>query len=237
MVSTLYASLIPSPAQRGPARRAGPTFGLPERQESGVPLRLDIRAGDATSVNRAAWPKFRCARAWAGSDCGKSKRKCVPRLSCGVKAAGDHQPRDQQHVLQLPSGRIGEFAGGHVTIPEFDLPLGRFEPGPVAANSHVAPHFGAQRIAQVDQIQLVVVVRPAGPVARQRQRGETVGDLGGDCAAAPRPLLRPKTSPSSRLFDASRFAPCRPLEVTSPAAHNPGTVVRPSASTTAPPIM
>ena len=56
-------------------------------------------------------------------------------------------------------------------------------------------------------------------------------------SAAPRPALRPNTKPSSRLFEASRFAPCSPLEVTSPAAHSSGTLVRPSASTVAPPIM
>ena len=56
-------------------------------------------------------------------------------------------------------------------------------------------------------------------------------------SAAPRPQDAPKTSPSSRLFDASRLAPCRPLDVTSPAAHKPGSVVRPCASTVTPPIM
>jgi 3-(3-hydroxy-phenyl)propionate hydroxylase len=38
-------------------------------------------------------------------------------------------------------------------------------------------------------------------------------------------------------FEANRFAPCRPLLVTSPAAHRPGTVVRPWWSTVTPPIM
>ena len=45
----------------------------------------------------------------------------------------------------------------------------------------------------------------------------------------------PITSPSSRLLEASRFAPCRPVRATSPAAYNPGTVVRPLVSVTTPP--
>ena len=48
---------------------------------------------------------------------------------------------------------------------------------------------------------------------------------------------RPNTSPSSRLFDASRFAPCTPVAATSPQAHSPGRLVRPSRSVRTPPIM
>ena len=47
----------------------------------------------------------------------------------------------------------------------------------------------------------------------------------------------PNTSPSMRLFDASRFAPCRPDDVTSPAAHRPGSVVLPRRSVVTPPTM
>ena len=39
------------------------------------------------------------------------------------------------------------------------------------------------------------------------------------------------------LLEASRFAPCRPELVTSPAAQRPGTLVRPSRSTVTPPTM
>ena len=54
---------------------------------------------------------------------------------------------------------------------------------------------------------------------------------------APRPHRNPKNSPSSRLFDARRLAPCSPLDVTSPAAHSPGSEVWPAMSTLTPPIM
>ena len=45
----------------------------------------------------------------------------------------------------------------------------------------------------------------------------------------------PITRPSSREFDASRFAPCRPVRATSPTAYSPGTVVRPARSVHTPP--
>ena len=39
--------------------------------------------------------------------------------------------------------------------------------------------------------------------------------------------LAPKTIPSSREFEASRFAPCTPVQATSPAAQSPGSAVAP----------
>ncbi len=44
-----------------------------------------------------------------------------------------------------------------------------------------------------------------------------------------------KTRPSSREFEASRFAPCTPVQATSPHAYRPGTVVRPCRSVRMPP--
>jgi hypothetical protein len=46
----------------------------------------------------------------------------------------------------------------------------------------------------------------------------------------------PNTTASSNEFDASRFAPCAPVEATSPQAHNPSTVLRPRASVRMPPM-
>ena len=45
--------------------------------------------------------------------------------------------------------------------------------------------------------------------------------------AARRPIRWAKTSPSSRELEASRFAPCTPVQATSPQAYRPGTEVRP----------
>jgi hypothetical protein len=53
----------------------------------------------------------------------------------------------------------------------------------------------------------------------------------------PEPVAAPHTKPSSRLFDASRLAPCNPVQDTSPQAYRPCTLVRPASSTHTPPTM
>ena len=45
----------------------------------------------------------------------------------------------------------------------------------------------------------------------------------------------PKTMPSSSEFEASRFAPCTPVQAASPAAQRPGSAVAPSRSVSTPP--
>ena len=45
----------------------------------------------------------------------------------------------------------------------------------------------------------------------------------------------PNTMPSRSEFEASRFAPCTPVQATSPAAQRPGSAVAPSRSTSTPP--
>ena len=45
----------------------------------------------------------------------------------------------------------------------------------------------------------------------------------------------PVTPASRREFEARRLAPCSPVQETSPAAHRPGTSVRPEVSVTTPP--
>ena len=42
--------------------------------------------------------------------------------------------------------------------------------------------------------------------------------------------------PLEQLFEASRFAPCTPVQATSPQAYSPGTVLRPSRSVRTPPL-
>src|SRR5438046_2050725 len=50
------------------------------------------------------------------------------------------------------------------------------------------------------------------------------------------PARAPKTTPSSSELLAKRLAPCTPLQAASPAANNPGRLVRPSRSVRTPPI-
>ena len=50
-------------------------------------------------------------------------------------------------------------------------------------------------------------------------------------------ILLAKTRPSSRELDASRLAPCTPVQATSPQAYSPGTSVRPQMSVMTPPLM
>ena len=45
----------------------------------------------------------------------------------------------------------------------------------------------------------------------------------------------PNTMPSSSELDASRLAPCTPVQATSPTAHSPGSAVAPPRSVTTPP--
>ena len=49
----------------------------------------------------------------------------------------------------------------------------------------------------------------------------------GSSQARSRPTRVPATTDSVRLFDASRLAPCTPVQVTSPTAKNPGSAVTP----------
>ena len=49
-------------------------------------------------------------------------------------------------------------------------------------------------------------------------------------------IRRPNTNPSSSEFYASRFAPCTPVQATSPQANSPGTPVRPCRSVLTPPL-
>ena len=48
-------------------------------------------------------------------------------------------------------------------------------------------------------------------------------------------IRRPNTSPSSSEFEASRLAPCTPVQAASPQAYSPGTEVRPERSVAMPP--
>ena len=48
-------------------------------------------------------------------------------------------------------------------------------------------------------------------------------------------MRRPNTRPSSSEFEASRFAPCTPVQATSPHAYSPAIEVRPCRSVRTPP--
>src|SRR4051794_15696557 len=62
----------------------------------------------------------------------------------------------------------------------------------------------------------------------------------GRCRGAPRTAAAARveyTMPSSREFEASRLAPCRPVNAHSPIAYSPSIVVLPSRSALMPPHM
>ena len=72
--------------------------------------------------------------------------------------------------------------------------------------------------------------------SRQPARGPGMPVRGPVSSAASRsPARRPVISASVSELDASRLAPCTPVDAASPTAYSPGTVVRPSMSARMPP--
>ena len=63
-----------------------------------------------------------------GIGLGIIEPKVGPAALLADESAGNHEPRDEKHILQLPPGRIGELTGGNVAGPEFDLTFSRLEP-------------------------------------------------------------------------------------------------------------
>ncbi len=68
--------------------------------------------------------------------------------------------------------------------------------------------------------------RRASAATRPESAGRLHRRLGsaGRSASSARPIRSAKTRPSSREFDASRLAPCTPVQATSPQAYRPGTL-------------
>ena len=76
-------------------------------------------------------------------------------LFSGDRAA-DHQLRHLQHVLKLPSGRVGKLPRQHVAAPALDSLEGFGQVCSGAFHPHLPPHERPQRIADVGQVERLV---------------------------------------------------------------------------------
>ncbi len=75
----------------------------------------------------------------------------------------------------------------------------------------------------------------SGPAPPRKDRMTPVSPGPSRPAAMASASRAPNTIPSSNEFDASRLAPCTPVQATSPTAHNPAIALAPSRSVTTPP--
>ncbi len=107
----------------------------------------------------------------------------------------------------------------------------------VASNPNIPAHQTRQRVSQVDQIEVVCQRALWSPsLGDQRSHCKVVRNLA--CGfARPATAADSVIEPFEQAVRGQAVAPCRPLLVTSPAAHSLGSDVRPSPSTVSPPIM
>ena len=211
---------------------------LLRHDRAGLELAPQSRSGTVRSIGHAvpacgrrciarqSGGQTTCRRQWASSRLGKSPRKWTPRDSSRCRADADHQPGDGEQVLQLPAGARGRTRGAGRSGTRRPR---RAPPPASPARSRTMPILRTIRLRS-ELVRSATSRRP-GVVRLEVGRAPAAPRR---CRASPRPprprarpQAAPNTSPSSRLFDASRLAPCRPLDVTSPAAHRPGSVVRP----------
>ena len=156
---------------------------------------------------------------------GKSTRRCTPRLSSRASAGLSHQPRTRTACSAIASPRGTKTAASARSRTSGRSSRPPRPARPVAPHAHVAPHQALQRVADVGQVQGLGHFwharhsPAAGPESRRRSRPPR----------AMRPRRRAHRTPAlragcSRPADWRRAGRC---EVTSPAAHRPGSVVRP----------
>ena len=172
--------------------------------------RLDRAAGGAAGRR---WPRQR-----ASSRSGKSERRCPPRVS---SRAGRH--RGQQ---------LADVAAGWWSPrrrPRGAPPVGRrSRPGQRGQlGRRRAASDSAERTAPAPAvIARWTSVRAVGGDERGRPRRRSRAVVGGSSPAASRAVMSSairwaKTRPSSSELDASRLAPCTPVQDTSPHAYRP----------------
>lgn len=176
----------------------------------------------------------------------------APVAAAGLLAlpgGGDQDARDEEQVGGLPRldaglralrpGRPG--VGGRTVVQGLEIVCGGDETG-----------GGTQDAGPRVMIRWIVVRASgassgegAGPVSRSVSRSATrvAAFVTGAAASVARgrsstmsaAMRSAKTRPSRSELDASRFAPCTPVQATSPHAYSPGTVVRPRRSVRMPP--
>ena len=183
----------------------------------------------------------RWRRQAASSRSGWSSRQWQPRVSSRRRAAATRTRATQQEVGGLPGLDAG--LGGLAVLVEGVAAsrcsrsscAGGRRRGLSAERSTPAPSVMIRWIADAG---LGGEQRGARAVAgrRDRLRARARGGRRRRGRPAMSAAMRSaKTRPSSRELEASRFAPCTPVQATSPQAYRPGTVVRPCRSVRTPP--
>ncbi len=106
----------------------------------------------------------------------------------------NHEAGRQQHVLQFPALDRSKLPGGDIAVPEFHLGRSLPQIVSVATNPDVTSHQARQRIANVGQVQFVILEQRPLPFGSQWQGRETVGDFRGrfgGAATTPEAVIQP----------------------------------------------
>lgn len=163
----------------------------------------------------------------------------APVAAAGLLAlpgGGDQDPGDQQQVGDLPGVDPGDRVlrvggvrvGGGAAVQGLQLLGGGGQAGGGAQDS------GARVMVRWIAVRASGASSATGSSAPSPKA--SAGSVrGGRVWAMSAAMRSAKTRPSRREFDASRFAPCTPVQATSPQAYRPGTVVRPRRSVRMPP--
>ena len=166
-----------------------------------------------SSARRASW-KLRSAS--AGLVSGKSLRACAPRLSSRCSAPDGDEAGGERHV------------GEHAVVARLALDVAQRCDSLASDPRHRARHprcpssCGAAARAWRPRSTAAAWV-PRVIRFKLDGRGAAAVAVERAMSAAAR---APNTIASSSELEASRLAPCRPVEATSPTAHRPGTVER-----------
>ena len=156
---------------------------------------------------------------------GWSVRRWQPRLSVRAVAAATSADADGEQVRRLArAASAGPTSVGLPATASASASAAAGEPFGVAQHADVARHrrrgSSARVVGSSEPRPCGVGVRPARPRS-------------GSSQARSRPTRVPATTPSVRLFDASRLAPCTPVHGDLADGVEPGaSSVRPSRSAT-----
>ncbi len=146
-------SLVDRPGRRSAVRRRGDA----RPAEHDVMIRRRVGLGEVAAVVDAA------------------------RLAAR-RRGGDHQPGDHEHVLQRPAGGVVELQGEDVAAPAVDPVGGLGQAGGVAGDPEPSPEQGAERFADVADVDAgVAVARLRGGDRRDLERARALAiELGDD---------------------------------------------------------
>ena len=234
--SAARTSASTTPGQLGIARRSGRAASRSRRSAPASAVtapRPRRQARDAcvpgppvarrrrTRCRPARWPRQR-----ASSRSGKSSRQWLPRVSSRGGAPPATKRRDRVQVGRLPGlgAGLGRSCAGRAPA------AGRRCPGS-------GPRCAARRHRRSSSPRRLADRRPAAPTRPVGHGGRRPGSASaGSPRARSAPIRSANTRPSSSELEASRLAPCTPVQAHSPQAYRPGTLVRPSRSVRTPPL-